>query len=294
MSRIITSLAEIAEGYDGLFCDLWGCLHNGVRPFEEAVAALRRFRSEGGRVLLLTNAPRPRVQVGRQLDRMGVPHDCYDAIVSSGDAAQAGLLSGSFGARVYHIGTERDATFFEEVAADIPRRVEIQRVPLAEAESIVCTGLFDDETETPDDYRATYLEGVNRGLKFLCANPDIFVDRGEQRLYCAGALAAAYAERGGEVHYFGKPHAPIYTLARQRLNEVAGEEIADDRILAIGDGILTDIAGGVGDGFDTLFVAGGLAAEETGMRNGQPDPAQLARFLDKHRLSPTASIGMLR
>ncbi|MEO1000961.1 MAG: TIGR01459 family HAD-type hydrolase [Pseudomonadota bacterium] len=293
MTPILAALDDIADRYDALFCDLWGCLHDGVRAFPDAVAALRRFRAKGGYVMLVTNSPRPRDAVIPQLAEMAVPRDCWDGVTSSGDAAQAALVSGAFGERVYHLGPERDLPFFTEMAEDIPRRVTVTRVPLAEAESIVCTGLFDDENETPDDYRLTIATGVNRGLKLLCANPDIVVDRGETRLWCAGALAAAYTEAGGESHYFGKPHAPIYALSRARM-VTAGRDVEDARILALGDGIATDVAGGMGEGLDTLFITGGLAAAETGMRGGNPDPEKLAAYLAAHRLSPTAAIGFLR
>ena len=290
MTRIIETLDDISAPYDALFCDLWGCLHDGQKAFPQAVSALQRFRQGGGAVILVTNSPRPRRHVRGQLDTLGVPRDCYDDIASSGDAAQDAMASGMFGRRVYHLGPERDEGFFVD---EDGTPIDVERVPLDEAEGIVCTGLVDDRTETPEDYRLTIRTGVNRGLKLLCANPDIVVDVGDQRIYCAGAIARAYTEAGGESHYFGKPHAPIYQLARRRL-EAARGEVSDDAILALGDGIDTDIRGGVGEGLDTLFIAGGLAAEETGMADGRPDPDRLERFLSGAGLSPTASIGFLR
>jgi HAD superfamily hydrolase (TIGR01459 family) len=288
MVRIIERLDEVAGSYGTLYCDLWGCLHDGVRPFPEAVAALERFRAEGGAVVLMTNSPRPRGDVMRQLDGLGVPRGAYDHVVSSGDAAQDAMARGMFGRRVHHIGPERDLVFFRDADG---QPIDVERVPLEEAESIVCTGLFDDRTETPDDYRATILYGVNKGLKLLCANPDIVVDVGEHRIYCAGAIAAAYAEAGGESFYFGKPHAPIYGMARRWL-EAQGR---DDPILAVGDGIHTDIAGALGEDIDSLFVTGGLAAEDTATTaDAGPDPERLAAFLRDARVTPTAAIPFLR
>ena len=162
-----------------------------------------------------------------------------------------------------------------------------------QAEGIVCTGLFDDETETPDDYRALFLEAKNRGLKLLCANPDVIVDRGNKRIFCAGALAELYTEMGGESHYFGKPHAPIYTLAAQRLTGFAGREIAPSKILCIGDGINTDVRGAIGEDLDCLFITGGLAAAET-KTDEQPDTQALDSFLNAAELSPRYAIGHLR
>jgi HAD superfamily hydrolase (TIGR01459 family) len=291
MTEIIRSLDHLEPGYRVLYCDLWGCLHDGVRVFPEAVQALERFRGRGGAVVLITNSPRPEAAVREQLDILGAPRSCYDLVVSSGDAAQAAMVRGQFGRRVYHIGPERDSRFFEDAQG---RPFDIERVPLEEAEGIVCTGLFDDRTETPDDYRATILYGKTKGLKLLCANPDIVVDVGDRRIYCAGAIAAAYSEAGGRSYYFGKPHPPIYTLARERL-AARGLEAAADEILCIGDGIGTDLAGAMGEGLDALFVSGGLAAAETETTaDSGPDPALLDEYLGVARIEPRFTIAYLR
>lgn len=290
MTEIIQSIDEL-QGYTALYCDLWGCLHDGVQAFAPAVAALERFRERGGSVLLLTNSPRPEGAVVAQLDALGAPRSCYDAVVSSGDAAQAAMVAGQFGRRVYHIGPERDLVFFEDANG---RPFDIERVPLEEAEGIVCTGLFDDRTETPDDYRATILYGKVKGLKLLCANPDIVVDVGDRRIYCAGAIAAAYTEAGGRSYYFGKPHPPIYALARERLLAM-GIEVPSDEILCIGDGIGTDIAGAMGESLDALFLSGGLAAAETETTpDAGPDPALLDEYLAVARLAPRFTMAYLR
>lgn len=290
MTRIIDSLADIADQYDAVFCDLWGCVHDGIHAFDEAVEALRAFKAGGGTVLLLTNAPRPRASVATQLDRIGVPRDCWDVIATSGDSARAAMLTGAVGSKVWHIGEAHDAPFFAPMDL-VGDAVEITQVPLDEAEGIVCTGPFDPMAD-PSEMRPQFLLAKTRGLKLLCANPDIVVDRGESREWCAGALAQLYTEMGGESLYFGKPHPPIYDLARRRLVQM-GKPASDDRILAIGDGIITDVPGGIGENIDTLFITGGLARIETGTER-QPDPAKLARFLTEAQLEPTFSIGMLR
>lgn len=293
MTEIIARLADISHRYDALFCDLWGCLHNGVAPYPEAVAALAAFKARGGRVILLTNAPRPEGTVAAGLDRMGVPRAVWDAIVTSGDAAQAALVTGAVGRRVWHLGPRKDAPFFEELAPWLAGQRAPERVPFEEAEGIVCTGLFDDLTETPEDYRGRLLAAKARGMKLLCANPDIVVDWGDRRLYCAGALAKLYEELGGESLYFGKPHPPIYDLARRRLAALGGLP-PDDRILAIGDGIATDVAGGLAEGLDTLFITGGIAAEAFGPDPERPDEARLRAWLAERQLTPTAAMGRLR
>jgi len=290
MTRIISNLAEISDQYDALYCDLWGCVHDGVRAFPEAVAAMRAFRAKGGTVLLLTNSPRPRAGVALQIERMGVPDDAWDVIATSGDSARAAMYQGVVGSKIWHIGEAHDAPFFDQM--DLIRDgVDIQKVDLNEAEGIVCTGPFDPLAD-PSVMRPQFLLAKTKGLKLLCANPDIVVDRGDTREWCAGALAQLYTEMGGESLYFGKPHPPIYDLARRRMAQL-GRELPDDRILAIGDGIRTDVLGGLGETIDTLFITGGLAREETGTTD-QPDPSKLARFLTEAELEPQFSIGMLR
>ncbi|SPH24745.1 hypothetical protein DEA8626_03783 [Defluviimonas aquaemixtae] len=293
MTRLISSLAEVSAGYDALFCDLWGCLHNGRAAYPAAVSALQAYRVRGGRVVLMTNAPRPNCYIQAQLDKLGVPRDAWDFIVSSGDAAQMALLSGAVGYRVYHLGPAKDDGFFTDLPDDVADPPKITRVPLDEAEGIVCTGPFNELTETPEDYRSTFLYAKAKGLKMLCTNPDLVVDLGETRIFCAGALAALYEEMGGEALYFGKPHPPIYDLARRRLADHGGA-VDNGRVLALGDGIHTDIQGGVGEGFDTLFVTGGLAADAFGPDVEAPDPARLETWLAKHQLSATYAIGRLR
>lgn len=291
MTRIIASLADISDRYRAVYCDLWGCLHNGKAPFPAAVAALQAFRAKGGTVLLLTNSPRPAPAVAAQLDGLGVPRDCWDVIASSGDAAQAAMLAGAVGRRVWHLGPPKDEAFFSTFAPDLPPST-IERVAFDVAEGIVCTGLFDDQTESPEDYRPRLLMARERGLKMLCANPDKVVDLGHKRIFCAGALAEAYAEMGGEVLYFGKPHPPIYDLARKRLTALA--DVAPEEVLCIGDGPETDIAGAAAEGLDALFVTGGLAAGGFGPDRDHPDPALLEAWLQARSLSPALTIAQLR
>ncbi len=295
MTEIIAALAAISPRYDAVLCDLWGCLHNGVAPFPAAVSALQTMRRGGGRVVLLTNAPRPKSNVIRQLDAMGVPRDAWDEVVTSGDAAQYAMLTGAVGHRVHHIGALKDEVFFTDFADDLQALAQtspITRVPLTEAEGIICTGLKDDLTETPKDYHAALLYAKTKGLPMLCANPDIIVDMGDVRLYCAGAIAQAYEEIGGTALYFGKPHAPIYDLARRRL-ALHGLG-SDTRLLAIGDGIATDIQGGMSEDIDTLFVSGGIAASEFGADSANPNKDLLEKWLAAKQLSPSFAIGHLR
>lgn len=295
MTELIPALSSIASRYDAVFCDLWGCLHNGRSAYPAAVAALRAYRAQGGVVVLLTNSPRPKSGVLGQIAQLGIPRDAWDEIATSGDAAQNALITGAVGRRVYHIGAARDESFFSEFAEDLRATLAteppISRVPLREAEGIVCTGLVDDQTETPEDYRAVLLYGKTMGLPMLCANPDIVVDLGDKRVYCAGAIAEAYDQMGGRTLYFGKPHPPIYDLARRRLATLTG--LADPQILCIGDGIATDVQGGIAEGMDTLFITGGLAAAEFGPDPLAPDALMLQDWLDARQMSATFAMGRL-
>ncbi|MFO7757400.1 MAG: TIGR01459 family HAD-type hydrolase [Roseovarius sp.] len=290
MTRLITALGDISDAYDALFVDLWGCVHDGMRALPEAVAALQAYRAKGGTVALVSNSPRARRGIETQLAEFGIPQDAWDTIATSGDSARAAMFRGVVGRRVWFMGQSFDTRFFEPMAM-IEDPVEITCVPLAEAEGIVCVGPFDPMAD-PDELRPQLLLARQRDLELLCANPDIVVDRGETREWCAGAVARLYTEMGGTSLYFGKPHPPIYDLARQRLAAL-GRDVENHRILAIGDGVHTDIAGAMGEDIDSLFITGGLAAEETRTAH-QPDETALRAYLEQEQASPTFSIGALR
>ncbi len=290
MTRIVESLSEISSSYDALFVDLWGCVHNGVKALPDAVAALQAYRRQGGKVILVTNSPRPRAGVEKQLVHFEVPEDAWDALATSGDSARSAMFQGAVGQDVWFIGQPGEEKFFEPLSL-LEHPLPIRRVALEDAAGIVCTGPADPMAD-PEAMRPDFERAIARGLKFLCANPDIVVDRGDTREWCAGALAALYAQMGGESLYFGKPHGPIYDLARRRLAAL-GTKVPDARILAIGDGVLTDIKGAGDEKIDSLFISGGLAASET-KTTFQPHPDSLKAYLEKENSIPTFTIGHLR
>ena len=293
MTHIIRNLAEISGAYDALFVDLWGCVHNGITAYPDACAALIAYRQRGGTVILVTNSPRPRASVEKQLDGFKVPREAWDAIATSGDSARTAAFTGAVGARVHFIGSPDEKHTFLTPPRIVTDPTPIEIVPLAEAEGIVCTGPVD-ATADPETWRPDLLLAKTRGLKLLCANPDIVVDRGENREWCAGAVARMYTEMGGESLYFGKPHPPIYDLARRRLAALE-RQVEDSRILAIGDGIATDVRGAMGEDIDSLFITGGLAASETRTGAGaDPDAAALNAYLAVENSNPTYAIGFLR
>lgn len=245
----IAGLAAIAPAYRALLCDVWGVVHNGLTAFAPACEALARFRRDHGPVVLITNAPRPASAVRRQLTEIGVEPSAYDDIVTSGDVTRQ-LLVAWGSARVFNVGPERDRRLYDGL--------QLQFVGEEEAEVISCTGLFDDDSETPEDYEDRLRRWAGRGLTMVCANPDIVVERGDKLIYCAGALARRYGELGGRTLIAGKPHEPIYQKAIERVSSLAGRKLDSSEILAIGDGLATDIAGAQGQGIDALFIAGGI------------------------------------
>jgi HAD superfamily hydrolase (TIGR01459 family) len=234
------------------FVDIWGVIHDGVRPSASAVSACQTFRARGGAVVLVSNSPRPRDGVVRQLDGVGVANDAYDDVVTSGDVTRK-LIAPWRSRPIRHIGPERDAPLFAGF--------DISRVGVGAAEVAVCTGLFNDETETPGDYRDELSALKSRGLTMICANPDLKVERAGRVIYCAGALAQAYEKIGGRVLTAGKPHAPIYDAAMAIAEAVRGAPVERGRILAIGDGVKTDIAGAGGYGLRSVFVASAVDVE---------------------------------
>jgi HAD superfamily hydrolase (TIGR01459 family) len=273
---ILAGLREIASEYDALICDVWGVVHDGAHARAAACDALKHFRSRQGGVVLLSNAPRPVSDLKLQFARFGVPEDCYDAIVTSGAAAREALARKTERARLrmFHLGPERDRGVFEGLQLD--------SVPLENAEIVLCTGLFDDDNETPADYRELFGTMMSRGLGMLCANPDRVVQRGGRLVYCAGALAEEYERLGGQVTYYGKPHLPIYEF-------VIGAAGGAKRPLAIGDGLNTDIRGANAAGFDALFIADGIHGEDT-----EPfTPEHLGDLLDRHRARARAAMRTL-
>jgi HAD superfamily hydrolase (TIGR01459 family) len=246
---VIDAIAPLGKGYAAWLVDIWGVMHNGVRAFPPAVEATRRYREQGGIVILLSNSPRPSKPLQRQLTNLGASKESYDTTVSSGDLTRHELAKHA-GARIFHLGPERDLPIFKDL--------DLTRVDAKDAELVVCTGLFNDDTETPEDYEVLLRELAGRTLTMLCANPDHLVERGHNLVYCAGALAQIYEEDGGKVIYAGKPYAPIYELAEETIAGIAGRKVPRSEILAIGDGIRTDMAGAAEFGLDAVFVASGL------------------------------------
>lgn len=279
----IETLTAMSGRYDVLLCDVWGVVHNGETHFPAAAAALAEVRKAGVAVVLITNSPRRSADVIAQMRLIGVPDGTFDRVVSSGDVTRDLIAEGP--RKVFHLGPDRDMNIYDGLDVEIAEEFE--------AQVVVCTGLFDDEAETPEDYSEMLTRLRARDLPFICANPDIIVERGERLIWCAGALARDYAQLGGRTLIAGKPHAPIYAAAMQAAAEVLGRDIPRSRALAIGDGMMTDVKGGADNGFDVLYVSGGIHARDYGDPL-QPDPVLLAAFLEKHGYRPVAVMPRLK
>jgi HAD superfamily hydrolase (TIGR01459 family) len=277
--NLIERFEPLARDYDVLFCDVWGVIHNGVAAFAPACDALMRFRAGGGTAILITNAPRAGASVARILDRFGVPHEAYDAITSSGDVTR-GIVEKRLPGSLFHLGPQRDLSIFTGL--------DVTFAPLKAADYVVCSGLFDDTTETPASYRDMLAAMRARALLMVCANPDVVVERGDTLVYCAGALADAYAALGGEVLYCGKPHAPIYQAALATATASRhGRTPELSRLLAIGDSVRTDLTGAAAFGLDCMFVTSGIHAEEYGSREA-PDLDALNAIFAAAGVAPRA------
>ncbi|MBZ9703996.1 MULTISPECIES: TIGR01459 family HAD-type hydrolase [unclassified Mesorhizobium] len=280
---IIGSLEDVSKNYSAILCDVWGVVHNGERHFPAAASALAAARTAGIPVVLITNSPRRSADVVAQMNVIGVPPSAYDRVVTSGDVTRDLIVEGP--RKIFHVGAERDLTLYDGLDVDLVEEFE--------ASGVVCTGLFDDEVEKPEDYAELLRRLRARNLPFICANPDIMVERGERIIWCAGALARDYAQLGGRTLIAGKPYAPVYDVAMKEVTEILGRPVERRQVLAIGDGMLTDIKGAADNGFDVLYVSGGIHARDYGDAS-QPDPARLAAFLDRHAYHPVAVIPRLR
>lgn len=275
---IIPAIAQLAQGYDAWLCDVWGVMHNGVRAFPGAVDACRRFRERGGTVLLVSNAPRPASAVARQIGGLGVPEDAYDAILTSGDLTRS-LISKRPDQRLFHLGPARDKPLFDGL--------DLQFAAAEEAEVIICSGLYNDDVETPSDYTSLLEAVARRRVPMICANPDLTVERGSRIVYCAGALAAEYERLGGQVTYAGKPYRPIYERAFEMIADLRKGPVPLDRILAIGDGLKTDIRGAADAGIASIFVASAVHVP------GEFDAAAVTRLFSGTDCRPIAAVPAL-
>jgi len=281
---LLAGLADAADAYDVLLCDVWGVIHNGREHFPAAVAALQRFAVERGPVILISNAPRPAKDVLPQLAALGVPSSAWSSFVTSGDATRAVLAPLAPGP-AWALGPERDAPLYAGLGLSFSAPDD--------AAFIACTGPVDDERETPEDYRARLAACARRGLTMICANPDRVVQRGDRLIFCGGALADLYASLGGAVIMAGKPFAPIYDLALAEAATQLGRPADRSRVLCIGDGLPTDVRGAADQQLDCLFIAAGIHRNEVSGADGSLSPALAADRLSQDGLHARYLMGAL-
>jgi HAD superfamily hydrolase (TIGR01459 family) len=248
-----TGLGALAQDFNTLFCDVWGVVHNGERVHQRAVDALQKFRAQGGAVILVTNAPRPSDEITQEIVAMGVPEDAFDALVSSGEVTRD-IITQYEGLNVYRLGPTSDDGLFEGINVNFGS--------LDEAHAIVCSDL--EYGKTPEDYREAVLDWKSRKLPFICANPDKFVEIGDELVYCGGALADVYDEVGGNVIMAGKPYLPIYEKAADLAEATRGIKQRNQKVLAIGDSARTDATGAAKINAGFLFISGSIHAHELG------------------------------
>lgn len=283
---VLDSAQSLLSDYQAAIVDLWGVVHNGVAAHPGAIETLTNLRTAGRTVLLLSNAPRVNSSVIAQLDRLGVPHSAYDEVLTSGDLTREAIAGGGFGKTFVHVGPERDRGTFEGLA--------LEEGDIDNADFMLCTGLFDDTTETPDDYQDLLALAKARDIPMVCANPDLIVQRGSDLIYCAGAIAQAYRKMGGAAVLYGKPEERTYRAAFDRVAKLRGEVLGKDQIIMIGDGLKTDITGAQKAGIDALLIAGGIHGKELGLREDKPlDGARVARVLAELDLSAKAVMPQL-
>jgi HAD superfamily hydrolase (TIGR01459 family) len=251
--QALDGLSEIAPRYDVVLSDIWGVVHNGVAAHPTAVEALVNYRRGGGRVVLISNAPRPSGPIIEMMDGFGVSHEAYDDVVTSGDATRV-ILEGYRGKTVHYVGPpkENDSLF---------EGLDITIGPAESARAVVVTDL-DTDDDTPDMYNDRITLWLSRNLPLIAANPDRVVEHGDRLIYCGGALADLYEARGGMIVMVGKPYKPIYSEALRLAEKAAGRTVDRSRILAIGDSVRTDAIGAAGAGLDLLFITGSIHAAE--------------------------------
>jgi HAD superfamily hydrolase (TIGR01459 family) len=274
MVERIQSLNEVIGGYDVVLSDVWGVVHNGVAAFPRSGEALAGARAAGATVVLITNSPRRSADVIEQMRGLNVPDGSYDRIVTSGDVTRKLIAEGP--SKVFLLGPERDLNLLDGL--------DVTVTSADEAEAIVCTGFFDDEKEVPEDYTDMLKAWVGRDVPFICANPDLVVERGHKMIPCAGAVAAYYEQLGGESRVAGKPHAPIYAASLAAAREVRGD-FDKAKVLAIGDGMPTDVRGALSQGLDLLYISGGIHVAEYTV-NGETDEAILKAWLKSENAEP--------
>ncbi len=255
--RELNHLSEVFQDYETFVIDLWGVLHNGIAPNEKAMEAIIQLKKHSKKIVFLSNAPRPSSKVIDFLKRMNIDKKYLSNVMTSGEAAMYAINKNKFGTKFFHLGPARDTSIFEKVKKN--------KTTINNCEFILCTGLYDDNLNDLNFYRNLLSEHTKK--KLICTNPDLTVHRGEKEEFCAGYIAKIFEELGGEVIYYGKPHKEIYEFCFN----------SDEKVLAIGDNLRTDIRGANNLNKDCLFITNGVHRNEF---NNQKDLENLLKKYD--------------
>ena len=237
-------LRSIIESYDLFFIDLWGVVHNGIELYKEAVDVLTKISEAKKEYILLTNAPRPKKNVEDFLEKMGLEKNKREKVFTSGEAALSFLNKKHLNQNFYHIGPPRDFDLFIDFKKNKTESIN-------KSDYLLCTGLYDNHDEDLNYYKEFLVNHISK--KMICTNPDLVVDRGTKREYCAGSIALVFEKLGGKVAYFGKPHPEVYTQSTNT---------TEKKIIAIGDNLRTDIKGANNMNYDSLFITDGIHNKE--------------------------------
>tara|TARA_B100000963_G_scaffold21466_1_gene16158 strand:+ start:70 stop:876 length:807 start_codon:yes stop_codon:yes gene_type:complete len=257
--RELNHLSDIYKNYDTFVIDLWGVIHNGVMLNLKAIEAIENLTKNSKKIVFLSNAPRPSSKVVDFLLKMKMKRKYLSNVMTSGEAAMYAINKNRFGKTFYHLGPPRDTSIFE--------RVKENKTDLEKCDFILCTGLFDSQTNDLDYYKNFLKKYVSK--KLICTNPDFTVHRGDVEELCAGSVAKVFEELGGEVVYFGKPHKEVYKMCFDK----------NERVLAIGDNLRTDIKGANNLNIDCLFISNGVHRDE------YKETSELDSLLKKYKVS---------
>ena len=236
-------LKSIFSEYDLFFIDIWGVVHNGIKLYENAIKVLDQISNNEKEFILLTNAPRPNLTVVNTLKKMGL-NNFYDTVFTSGEASKRYLLENFNNKKFFHLGPPRDFDLFKTFEDNKVLNIE-------DSDYLLCSGLFEEHEDDLGYYKNLLSNHITK--KMICTNPDLIVDRGDKREYCAGSIAKSFEEINGEVIYFGKPYPPVYEIAA---------DVNNKKILCIGDNLNTDIKGANIQNFDSLLITGGIHRRE--------------------------------
>ena len=256
--RELNHLSEVIDAYDTFVIDLWGVIHNGIKLNARAIEVIDQLKLKSKKIVFLSNAPRPSTKVIDFLLKMKMNKKHLLNVMTSGEAAMQAINQNKFGKYFFHLGPPRDASIFEKVKDN---KTEIEK-----CDFILCTGLFDEHEENMDYYKNFLVKHISK--KLVCTNPDLIVHRGNKEEYCAGFIAKIFEELGGKVVYYGKPHKEIYKLCFKE----------NEKVLAIGDNLRTDIKGANNLDKDCLFISNGIH------RNEFDNNEELIKLFNKYKV----------